>query len=356
MKKFVMPILCGVVLSVLLSSCVDNNKGFGGVTTESTAGSLYIINSGNTSLSNSSLSIYKPKSKEVQNQLFSNANNQSLGDTAYSMKMNSSLGWIVVSNSDVIYAISPGSAQVRGRITGFSSPRNIHFVSSNKAYVTQGNDPRICIVNPQNYTITGHIDVRSENSNASTEQMVQIGDFVYVTCWLGQEQVLKINTSTDEVVGSLNVGLQPRWMVVDRNNKLWVLTDGGDQGGKNQESPRLVRIDPQTFTIEHSFQMNDYEEPHSLAINRYRDHLFWITDEGIWKMSIREETLPILQEIEAHKNRYRAMLIDHTSDEIYIADGVDGNMQGRIIRYSSAGDKIDQFTVGINPSAFCWEY
>ena len=352
MKNSLTTVLLSVLLMATMNSCVNPNKFKKGSTMESTAGLLYIINSGNPSFEDASLSIYDPKRKQVQNEVYASTNGEGLGDMACSMSMYSSLGWIVVGGSDLIYAIDPASARKKGVITGFSSPRQIHFVNSSKAYVTQQGDPRICVVDPSNYRITDYIS----SSAYSTEQMVQVGSYVYVTCWQNQQKVLQIDTTTDKVVGELEVGLQPRWMVVDKNGKLWVLTDGGDKNGKNEEYPRLVKIDPKTFTIEHTFWMNDYEEPHSLTLNRYKDTLLWITGEGIWKMAITDSALPVLQHIESHRNAYTAMLVDHTSDEIYVADSPNGAIHCTVYRYTFNGNKVDQFNVGRNPSALCFEH
>ena len=351
MKKNFTTILLGLLVAAVMSSCVNSNKFNNNSNSESTAGLLYVINSGNPSFEDASLSIYDPKRKQVQNEAFAEANNADLGDMACSMTMYSSLGWIVVGGSDLIYAVDPASARKKGVITGFASPRQIHFVNSTKAYVTQQGDPRICVVDPGNYRIKDYIS----STAYSTEQMVQVGSYVYVTCWQNQQKVLQIDTATDKVVGELEVGLQPRWMVVDKNSKLWVLTDGGDKDGKNEEYPRLVKIDPKTFSIEQTFWMNDYEEPHSLSLNRYKDTLLWITGEGIWKMSVNDTQLPVLQHIENHRNSYTAMLVDYTSDEIYVADSPNGAINHTIYRYTFDGNKVDQFNVGRNPSALCFE-
>ena len=352
MKNSLTTVLLSVLLMATMNSCVNPNKFKKGSTTESTAGLLYIINSGNPSFEDASLSIYDPKRKQVQNEVYASTNGEGLGDMANSMTMYNSLGWIVLTGSDKVCAVDPSSARKKGVITGFSSPRQIHFVNSSKAYVTQLGDPRICIVDPVNYRIVDYIS----STAYSTEYMVQVDGYVYVTCWQNQHKVLQIDTATDKVVGELEVGLQPRWLVVDKNKKLWVMTDGGDKNGKNEEYPRLVRIDPKNFTIEHTFWMNDYEEPHSLSLNRYKDNLLWITDEGIWKMTITDTALPVLQHIESHHNAYTAMLVDHTSDEIYVADSPNGTMYGRLYRYTYTGSKVDQITVGENPVALCFEH
>ena len=356
MKRLFFTLLLGMGLSFLLVGCMTSKNGMAGGSVESTAGSLFILNEGNFNYGNASISIYNPKKKELQNEAFIKANGMKLGDVAQSMKMHNALGWVVVNNSKVVFAVDNISLEERGRITGFTSPRYIHFISTNKAYVTQLWDPRICIVDPTRYLITGYIETGMDPQSASTEQMVQVENYVYVTCWSYQDEVLKIDVNTDQIVGRLKVGKQPSSIVVDKNQKIWVLTDGGGATGKNEELPKLVRIDPATFTIERTFEMNEYEHPHSLTLNRYKDHLFWITGEGLWKMAINEDRLPVLQFIENYKTKWYGLTVDPTSDEIYVADALDYNQPGRVYRYTSAGDKIDQFTVGVNPSSFCWQH
>ena len=116
---------------------------------EVTGKGLFITNEGNFMYGNASLSYYNPEMKHVENEVFARANGMKLGDVAQSMVIHKGVGWIVVNNSGVIFAIDPNTFKEIGRITGFTSPRYIHFLSDEKAYVTQIWDPRIYIVNPK---------------------------------------------------------------------------------------------------------------------------------------------------------------------------------------------------------------
>lgn len=53
------------------------------------------------------------------------------------MTLHNGVGWIAVNNSHVVFAVDPDTFREVGRITNLTSPRYIHFVSDEKAYVTQ---------------------------------------------------------------------------------------------------------------------------------------------------------------------------------------------------------------------------
>ena len=148
-----------------------------------TGSGLFITNEGNFMYGNASLSYYDPEKKQVENEIFFRANGFKLGDVAQSMVIRDGIGWIVVNNSGVIYAIDIDTFKEVGRIEGFTSPRYIHFLSDEKAYVTQIWDPRIYIVNPRTYEITGYIQTDMDFETGSTEQMVQYDKYVFTNCW-----------------------------------------------------------------------------------------------------------------------------------------------------------------------------
>ena len=68
---------------------------------------LFITNEGNFQYGNATLSFYDTQTRKIDNEVFFRANDQKLGDVAQSMTMYGGLGWIVVNNSHVIFAIDP---------------------------------------------------------------------------------------------------------------------------------------------------------------------------------------------------------------------------------------------------------
>ena len=197
-------LLCGL----LLAGCMKWDYGDTVEDFNATGAGLFITNEGNFQYGNASLSYYDPETKQVQNEIFFRANGMKLGDVAQSMIIHDNKGWVVVNNSHVIFAIDLNTFKEVGRIENLTSPRYIHFLSDEKAYVTQLWDNRIFIINPRTYEIIGHIQVPDMTmESGSTEQMVQYGKYVYCNCWSYQNRIIKIDTETDQVVDELKLSL-----------------------------------------------------------------------------------------------------------------------------------------------------
>lgn len=317
---------------------------------------LFVINEGNFQYGNASLSYYNPATKSVENEVFYRANAMKLGDVAQSMTLYGDTGWIVVNNSHVIFAIDPTTFKEKGRIENLTSPRYIHFLNDEKAYVTQLWDNRIFIVNPKRYEITGYIECPAMTmESGSTEQMVQWGKYVFVNCWSYQNRILKIDTTTDKVVAELEVGIQPTSLVLDCYGKLWTITDGGyEDSPYGYEAPSLYCIDAETFTIEKQFRFAKGDAPSEVQLNGRGDKLYWINND-VWAMDVTADRIPVKPFIPYSDTLYYGLTIDPRSGEVYVADAIDYVQAGKIYRYSEQGERLDEFYVGIIPGAFCWK-
>lgn len=345
------------ILSLLTVSCMEWNYALEEDFDIETSGrGLFICNEGNFQYGNATLSYYNPETRKVENEVFYRANAMKLGDVAQSMTTYNNRGWVVVNNSHVIFSIDLDSFREVGRITGFTSPRYIHFISDEKAYVTQIWDNRIAVINPKRYEITDYIEVPNMTmEQGSTEQMVQLGDYLYVNCWSYQNRILKIDTTTDSIVAELEVGIQPTSLALDRNGKLWTITDGGFDGSPyGYEAPSLYRIDPETMTIERKFDFKRGDAPSEIQINGAKDTIYWINDD-IWAMSVEADKVPVRPFLDSRGTIYYGLTVDPTNGDVYIADAIDYSQQGKIYRYSADAELVDEFYVGIIPGAFCWK-
>ncbi|WP_290144895.1 YncE family protein [Muribaculum intestinale] len=349
--------LSALAFMLPLGGCMDDNSGKEEEFDTKGVG-LFIANEGAYSRSTASLSYYDPATKEVQNEVFARANGMKLGDTANYVAMFGNKVWIVMNGSNVVFAINPDTFKEEGRITGLNSPREIHFVSESKAYISQFYDNRIAVVNPSTCEITGYITVpgMDDSLTASTGPMVQSGRYVYCACPSYQKKIVKIDTTTDKVVDELEVGIQPIAIVLDRNDNIWCLTNGGgwEANPVGYEAPTISKIDTGSFKVVEtlSLQLGDYVK--GLAIDGSRENIYWL-NSGVWKMNINASALPAAPLITTDSYSLYALTVNPANGEIYVADAVDYQQPGMVYRYSTSGSLIDKFYVGIIPGSFCWK-
>ena len=328
---------------------------------------VFIVNEGNFNYGGASLSYYQHDSKHLENEVFQRANAMRLGDVAQSMVVRDGVGWVVVNNSHIIFAIDTETFREVGRITDLPSPRYIAFVSDEKAYVSQIDSDRIIIINPKTFSITGEIlcPMTTPYRTGSTEQMAIVGDHLYVACWSYQKRILKIDTRTDEVVDFVDVGLQPKSIVKDRNDKLWVVSDGGYEGNVlGYESAKLYRLNPENLAVEQIFELglntsgSATRSASRLKINEQGDTLYWI-DGGVWRMSIDATELPAEPFIKplsgTQRCLYYALGVAPDTEDIYVGDAIDYQQRSVIYRFSREGELLDSFTAGVIAGDFCWK-
>ncbi len=350
-----------IILTMFYQSCMndDSIRDFERLNQNNSEQAVFILNEGNFMYSNSSLSYYNIRTKNVINDVFYNTNALPLGDVAQSITINDSIAYVVINNSGKIYIINTKNFKYIGKITGLTSPRYIHLINESKAYVSDLYAKAISVINLQTNTITGQI---STGNLASTEQIQQSGKYVYVNCWSYSNKILKIDTETDNIVDSLTVTKQPNSLRIDKNNMLWVLSDGGFAGSSyGQDTSALTKIDLQTFTITKIYKFNDLNaSPSKLQINLNKDSLFFIfnnwggsnvSNSGIYTMSVFDDVLPINPIIEQGSRLLYGLGVSPNS-EIYVSDAKNYSQAGTIYRYSSNFTAVDTFEVGIAPNSF----
>lgn len=358
-----------IVSMLMLSSCMKNNDLSNPLHLDKKGHDVFIINQGNFGYGNSSLSYYDPVAKTVINNVFYGTNGLPLGDVANSMTVRDSLGYIVVNNSGKIYIINENTFKYVGKITGFTSPRNICFISDTKAYVTDMYSKSIQIVNPQTMQITDSINIDNHDpdfTQHTSEQVVLYNDLAFVNSWSYDDKILVINTSTDKIVDSITVTKQPNTMVLDKNNHLWVLSDGGYSGSPyGQVKAALTEIDAKSKQILKTFTFSNIAaSPTGLCMNPTRDTLYYLNPSvygatislpGIYAMSVNDQSLPATPVINQDNKSFYALGVDPGNGTVYVSDAMDYTQSGKVFVYSPNGQVEDSITAGIIPGGFCFK-
>jgi len=356
-----------MALSVLfsLSGCMKDDELWDvkGPEDERPNGGVFVWNEGNFMYGNASLTYYDPELREVEEDVFFSTNGVPLGDVAHSMTIRDSLGYVVVNNSGRIYVFNTSTFELKGKITGLTSPRYIHFINDTKAYVSDLYARSIAVVNPQSLEVTGAISVNNSSSESyqhATEQMLQYDKYVYTNCWSFDKQVLVIDSELDRVVDSIEVLHQPNSMVLDRHHSLWVLCDGGAEGNPyGNEEGGLLKIEAGSTEARIIRSFPRGENPTDLRINGTGDTLYYI-NKDIYRYAVNAEDDPellIKSPYETNKMMgYYSLEVDPHSSELYVADAIDFVQAGMVYRFTPEGVALDTFRTGIVPGGFCFNY
>jgi len=345
---------CIILLTGFLAGCmkddnwVKDHLTLGNISIPES--SLFVVNEGNFMYGNATLSSFDTTTNKAENDLFYRVNGLPLGDVAESMSIWNSKGYIVVNNSGKIYVMDIRNGKYSAKITGLTSPRYIHFVNNQKAYVTDLYAGKITIFNPATNQITGSIHTPS---HASTEEMVQFGEFVFVSCWSGDKTVLVIDSNTDQLLPEINTGEQPCGLVLDRHDKIWVLCQAQPGNGSNSIA-KLQRINPLTRSIERSFQFPADAKPVKLSLDGEGENLFFLLGNEVQKMSVLADQLPGKPFITTQSKLLYGLGVDPVNGNIYVSDALDYQQPGLITRFSATGRLLNTFKAGIIPGRFCF--
>lgn len=337
-------LLKSLLILLLLSSCSkfpdypNLNFFFGN--------GVFIVDEGNFRGGNGSLSFYSYDSSKIYNDLFYSTNDRPLGDVPNSMEIFGDKAYIVVNNSGKIEVIKKSNLLSVKTITGLISPRNIGFVSINKAYVTSMYSDSIIIINLTDNTVSGYINLRR-----SSESIAVAGDKTFVANWVGGHEIMVIDNRTDEVLDSIEVGVEPESMVYDGNNMIWVLCNGG---WARENFAELDGINISTNKIEkHLLFASKEESPSCLKIDGTGQTLYYL-ESGVRRMNKTDATLPSEPFIPESGHYFYKFGINPFNNDIFVTDAVDYQQNGYLLYYSGAGALISSLSAGIIPGSLCF--
>jgi len=378
MKKLNLFLLA--VLAALMFSCKPDipepvtPSGF------SVGSGVFVLNEGDFQVSNSSLTFYDIEADTVINNLFYKVNNAPLGDVAQSLAMADGQLYIVVNNSNYIYKVDANTIVCDTtkpfKLGDFYSPREMHFVAPNKAYVTDLMGTQLWIINPQDFSHAGSIEMGN-----ATEKMVQVGNELYVSNWsiyyfdpyshASYNTVQVVDLNNDVKVADISVGKEPNTMVADKNGHVWVLCEGrswddeyDEEGVPYGENPTLWEIDPMLKTAVCRYEFKGpYEDDDeikgvasALKVNPAGDQFYLIYNNEVRRFDLATMSLSETFRITPDATGlFYNMAVEPKTGDLYISDAKNYVMEGTVYRYSNDGVLLASFQAGIIPSAMLFK-
>ncbi|MFZ2341030.1 MAG: DUF5074 domain-containing protein [Bacteroidales bacterium] len=327
----------------LLSSCIkETDPVVTGLERAYLSGNgVFIMNEGNFRSGNGSLSFFSYDSMKIYNNIFREANDRPLGDVPYSIGVNANTAFILVNNSNKVEVANLNDMKSVTTIEKIVSPRYISFINSQKAYVTSLYSDSIRVIDLHSKTATGYIPLEN-----TSESIVTVSLRAYTANWNGGCKIFVINTLDDEVIDSIEVGMEPESMVVDRNNTLWVLCNGG---WKREHYAELVAINTSTSTISKTLTFPSLSDsPTCLQIDGGGQFLYYLHN-GVRRMDINSETLPATAFIPQADYFFYRMGVNPFNDEVFVTDARDYLQKGIVLRYSREGSLLSLLEADVIP-------
>jgi DNA-binding beta-propeller fold protein YncE len=173
-----------------------------------------------------------------------------------------------------------------------------------------------------------------------------------VANWAGGNKVMVINALLDQVTDSIEVGVEPESMVIDKNDRLWVLCNGG---WKRDHFAELIRINTYSNTIEAKFTFPSItDSPACLQIDKKGEMLYYL-DNGVRRMSIYATDLPSIAFIPVLDYAFYKIGISPVNNEIFVTDASDYMHRGNLLRFNNDGSLLSLVQADIIPGAMCFK-
>lgn len=332
-----------VLLSLLTLSCKDDdaNEPIWGKLDDH----IFVVNEGQFNASNSSITAVNRQEGVIWNNIFEMVNGFRLGDVCQSMTMHNDRAYIVVNNSSKIEVADATTLESVGTIEGLPSPRYFLPISNDKAYVTNSvfdsTMTTLDVINLNTLQITKSIPTRWG------EQMVMADGKVFVGI-MNSFDMLVVDPETDTVIKTIAVAYAPNSLQVDKNGQVWALSDGG----WNEHTPTLQRINPATLEVEQTFTFDTSNYPEELAINSTKDKLYYLEAGQVWSLGIEDTALSAEALVSESDSYFYGLGVDPVTDYIYVTDGGDFVEKGDVLYYNNDGTVISSFEVGVAPGGF----
>ncbi len=346
-----------IALGITISGCKKDDPIATATTTPASGytNGVFITNEGPYGSGTGTVSFYSRSTGSVSADIFNSKNGFPLGNVVQSMEIFNNKGYIIVNNGSKAEVVDATSFATAGTISNLINPRYFIGIDNTKGYLSQwgaGATGEVKIINLATNTVTGTI-----NTGNGAEQMVKIGNYVYVACsggYVNDSVVTVIDATTNAVVTNINVGANPASLKTDATGQLWVLCGGQWNSGYTAlvKTGSLVRINPSNNTITLSLPFaSTTAAPSHLIIDQNLTTLYYIYNGGVYAHAI---TSSVLSASAVINRGFYSLGFDPVSHSIFASDPVDYMSNGKVLRYQTSGTVVDSFAGGIIPGNFCF--
>ena len=308
---------------------------------------VYVVNEGLFGQNNAGLSYKNLEDGTVTNNVYSSANNGNpLGDNANSMTIFGSKGYIAVDNSNKVEIINLNDFKSFGFIDlGMNgSPREIYVKDENTAYVTSLNLDQVAKLDLQTKTVTTRINVgrKPEGIKGANGKL-----FVANSGFGFDNTVSVIDMASDMVVATLQVGLNPRFVLNGFDNFIYVVCTGSFSDTTIFSG--IYKIDPAANVVVDSVQVK--KNPGEACFTEINKMLV-INNDGVVNVDLATKSVsPLISgtAVNSFFGVIYSISYDLLRATIYCGNPKDFTQNGEVVTFDVNGNETGRFNVGLNP-------
>lgn len=351
------------IVALLFVSCSDDDAEAG---KRAPLGSydygVLVLNEGNYTFDNASVSYISEDFSVTQNNVFSIVNDENLGDVAQSIGFYNDLAYIVVNNSNSIQVVNRYTFQKVAKITtDINNPRYIAFADG-KGYVTNWGDPTntaddyVAVINLSANSVSSKIPVTE-----GPERIIENAGKLYVSHIGGYGFGNSVSVlSNDALSTNITVGDLPDELnIIDEN--LWVSCKGRpDYASAGETAGKFVKVNLSTNAVSGTLEFPASATPTHLGKSAISgSEIFYNIGSKIYKVSPTATVLPTNLLFDAAAQGVNSIYgFAVNNSRIYVANAFGFDVSGKVHVYASgenatvAGNLLQTITVGVGPSGF----
>ena len=316
---------------------------------------VFITNEGGFTHGNASVTFYDPVEKTVQEKIFETANNQALGDVLQSMTIIENKAYLVLNNSQKVEVVNLNDFASIGTIGNLITPRYLTPINETTAYVSDIYGAAVSVVD-----LNSQQEMTKIPFGSASEGMMKIGDEMFVAqpslsinTKKSSNQIFVINTVTNQVTDSIQIGYNPSEFQLDKHNKLWAVCNGERNFGNPAKLGGVYRINPLTKEVEAAFPFSDSPVSFAprLVMNSAKDKLYFLKVD-VFELPITATALPNSPIITANGRDIYGLGVNPTNDNIYIGESGNFQQRGTVTIHDSTGKELSSFKAGVGVNGF----
>ncbi len=313
----------------------------------------FVINEGVFQAGNGSITHYNIASATAEQNIFSNNALGFSGDVAQSLKFTGDKALLVLNGDSKIEVINGSDFTSITTISGtdIDKPRYVEVID-NKAYISVWGayDPNFLLID--SYVLVYDLDsntvVTKIDTDEGTENLIYDGQRLFASNFnYGASSTISvINPSDNSFVDNIEVSAGPAGMVLDANNKLWVVC----VGAWDAVNGYLFRINPATLAVEEEITITGVPGS-DLAVTPDKQEIVYHVGTSVYSIDIdatteASEPLFIADEITS----ISTLNIHPATGDIWLGDSPSFSAIGKVYIYSTGGEVVNSFDTGILPT------